>query len=176
MQPSIDVLKKWCSENMQQIYKRTSMPKYEFNKVAKQLYWNHTSALVFSCTGWLLLPFIGVLVKSYSEYMQQIYRRKTMSKYCCSTPMRTLMQEENTHVELAITHCYIISEKTFLWKTPLEGCTRDQILFWTESLILISNGNFLHTFSQLHSPLKTTWPNWSLSSCSVTLFSSILIK
>ena len=24
------------------------MPKYDFNKVAKQLYWNHTSAWVFS--------------------------------------------------------------------------------------------------------------------------------
>ena len=26
------------------------MPKCDFNKVAKQLYWNHTSARVFSCT------------------------------------------------------------------------------------------------------------------------------
>ena len=31
------------SENMQQIYSRTPMPKCDFNKVAKQLYWNHTS-------------------------------------------------------------------------------------------------------------------------------------
>ena len=34
---------------MQQIYRRTPMPKCDFNKVAKQLYWNHTSAWVFSC-------------------------------------------------------------------------------------------------------------------------------
>ena len=34
---------------MQQIYRRTPMPKCNFNKVAKQLYWNHTSAWVFSC-------------------------------------------------------------------------------------------------------------------------------
>ena len=27
----------------------TPMPKCDYNKVAKQLYWNHTSALVFSC-------------------------------------------------------------------------------------------------------------------------------
>ena len=32
------VLRKRCSENMQQIYRRTSMPKCVFNKVAKQLY------------------------------------------------------------------------------------------------------------------------------------------
>ena len=48
-QPPRGVFKKRCSENMQQIYRRTPMPKYDFNKVAKQLYWNHTSAWLFSC-------------------------------------------------------------------------------------------------------------------------------
>ena len=38
---------KRCSENMQQIYSRTPMPKCGSSKVA--LYWNHTSAWVFSC-------------------------------------------------------------------------------------------------------------------------------
>ena len=33
-QPSGGVLKKRCSENMQQIYRRTPMPKCDFNKVA----------------------------------------------------------------------------------------------------------------------------------------------
>ena len=37
-QPSRAVLKKKCSENMQQIYMKTPMPKCDFNKVAKQLY------------------------------------------------------------------------------------------------------------------------------------------
>ena len=48
-QPFRGVPKKRCSENKQQIYRRTPMPKCDFNKVAKQLYWNHTSAWVFSC-------------------------------------------------------------------------------------------------------------------------------
>ena len=48
-QPSRGVFSKRCSENMQQIYRRTPMPKCDFNNVAKQLYWNHTSVLVFSC-------------------------------------------------------------------------------------------------------------------------------
>ena len=30
------VLRKWCSENMQQIYRRTHMTKCDFNKVALQ--------------------------------------------------------------------------------------------------------------------------------------------
>ena len=36
-QPSWGVLRKRCSENMQQIYKRTPVPKCDFNKIAKQL-------------------------------------------------------------------------------------------------------------------------------------------
>ena len=37
-QSSRGVRKKKRSENMQQIYKRTPMPKCDFNKVAQQLY------------------------------------------------------------------------------------------------------------------------------------------
>ena len=48
-QPSRDVLMKRYSENMQQIYRRTPIPKCHFNIVAKQLYWNRNSAWVFSC-------------------------------------------------------------------------------------------------------------------------------
>ena len=43
------VPRKRCSENMQQIYRRTPSPKCDFNKVAMQLYWNRTSAWAFSC-------------------------------------------------------------------------------------------------------------------------------
>ena len=43
-QPSRGVLRKRCTEHMQQIYRRTPMPKCNFNKVAMQLYWNRTSA------------------------------------------------------------------------------------------------------------------------------------
>ena len=42
------IWKRNYSGNMQQIYRRTHMPKCDFNKVAKQLYWNHTLAWVFS--------------------------------------------------------------------------------------------------------------------------------
>ena len=47
-QPFRGVLRKKCSDNMQQIYRRTPLPKCNFNKVAKQLYYNNTSARVFS--------------------------------------------------------------------------------------------------------------------------------
>ena len=40
---------KRCSENMQLIYTGTPMPKCDINKVASQLYWNHTSKSVFPC-------------------------------------------------------------------------------------------------------------------------------
>ena len=41
--------KKRCSENMQQIYKKTRMLKCDFYEVALQLYWNLTSTWVISC-------------------------------------------------------------------------------------------------------------------------------
>ena len=55
-QPPKGVSRKRCSENMQQIYRRTPMPKCDFNKVAKQLNWNHTWTWVFSskCASYLL--------------------------------------------------------------------------------------------------------------------------
>ena len=34
---------------MQQFHKKTPMQKYDFNKVAKQLYWNCISAWLLSC-------------------------------------------------------------------------------------------------------------------------------
>ena len=46
---SSHVPRKRCSGNMQQVYRRTPITKCDFNKVALQLYWNHTSAWVFSC-------------------------------------------------------------------------------------------------------------------------------
>ena len=72
--PSRGVLRKRCSENMQQIYRRTPMPKCNFNKVSLE-YWNRTSAWVFSCkfavyiqntclkntSGWLLLNMIHTI-------------------------------------------------------------------------------------------------------------------
>ena len=47
-QPFRGVFIKRCSENMQQIYRRT-IPKCDFSKVAKQLFWNHSLAWLFSC-------------------------------------------------------------------------------------------------------------------------------
>ena len=44
-QPSRYVLRKSCSENIQQIYRRTPMPKCDFNKFAKQLTLWHACSL-----------------------------------------------------------------------------------------------------------------------------------
>ena len=44
-QPSRGVLRRRCSANIYQIYRRAPMPKCNFNKDAKQLYWNHNSAM-----------------------------------------------------------------------------------------------------------------------------------
>ena len=74
-QPPGGVLSKRCSENMQQIYRRTPMPKCGFNKVAKQSNFIEM-ALRYGCSpvnllhifrtpfnkntsGWLLLSFVS---------------------------------------------------------------------------------------------------------------------
>ena len=46
---------------MQQIYGRTPMRKCDFNKAALQLFWNHTSAGVFSC------KFAAYFQKTFSK-------------------------------------------------------------------------------------------------------------
>ena len=50
------VLCNMYSENMQQIYRRTPMPKCDFNKVMSQFYWNRTSASAFCCK--FVTPFL----------------------------------------------------------------------------------------------------------------------
>ena len=64
-QPLRCVLRKSCSENMQQIYRGAPMPKYNFNKVALQLCWNtlrHGCSLVN-----LLHIFRAPFLKNISE-------------------------------------------------------------------------------------------------------------
>ena len=48
-QSSRCVVSKRCSENLQQIYRRTSMPKCDFNNVAKPEPEKETLAQAFSC-------------------------------------------------------------------------------------------------------------------------------
>ena len=50
---------KRSSENIQQIYRIRPMSKCDFHKVAMQVYWNHTSAWMFSCkfTTYFRTPF-----------------------------------------------------------------------------------------------------------------------
>ena len=48
--PFRGALRKTCSGNMRQIYRRPPTKNRDFKKVAKQLYRNCTSVWVFSCT------------------------------------------------------------------------------------------------------------------------------
>ena len=94
-QPSKSVLRKRCSENMQQTYRRTLMLKCDF----KATFLNHTSAGVFSCnllhifrtpfskntSGWLLLyfqhSFRSSRRKNYvRKNTEQLFRRTSVSR------------------------------------------------------------------------------------------------
>ena len=45
----LGILQNRCFEDIRQIYRRTPIPKCDFNKFAQQLYWNYTSIWVLSC-------------------------------------------------------------------------------------------------------------------------------
>ena len=71
-----DLLRKKCSENMQQTYRRTPMSKGDFDKVTKKLYWNCTLAWLFS--------------SKFTVYFQNTFSQehlwKAASIICCSSP------------------------------------------------------------------------------------------
>ena len=78
---------------MPQIYRRTPMPKCDFNKVAKQLNWNHTSAWVFSCKfaayfqntfSWEHL-WVTVLVSIHGWVIYDKLKGKLKTEYCISS-------------------------------------------------------------------------------------------
>ena len=75
-QPSRGVLKKRCSENIQQIYRRRPMPKCDFNKVALQLYCN--SALAWT---WMLSC-------KFAAYFQNTFSYEPMDDSFCSFKIR----------------------------------------------------------------------------------------
>ena len=59
---------------MQQIYRKTSMQKCGFNKVALQIYWNHTSKWVFFCINiiavWLYWTILKQVWAGYKNCLQ----------------------------------------------------------------------------------------------------------
>ena len=83
-QPSRGVPIKSCSGKVQSIWMRTLMPKCNFNKVAKQLYWNHTSKWVFSCNFccifsehlFLRTPLNGCFYISLVCFMYKIFAKR----------------------------------------------------------------------------------------------------
>ena len=81
--PYRDVLIKRCFEDMPKIYRRTPIPKCNINKVALQLYWNRTSAWVFSCkfATYFQTPF---LKNTYGELLMLISKISILRSYMTS--------------------------------------------------------------------------------------------
>ena len=106
-QPFRGVLRKRCSANMLQIYRRTPVPKCDFNKVALQLYWNYTSVCLFSC--------------KFAAYFQNSF----LSEHLCRAA------SEKGHVDSCTSDS--LSED-ILWKSLLK--TRRSRLFslWSSKL------------------------------------------
>ena len=76
-QLSRGVFRKLYSENLQPIYKRTTMPKSGFNKVEKHLWWTASDFFFFFCSVQSHLPHTGM--KHIWEYMGCITMNNVMS-------------------------------------------------------------------------------------------------
>ena len=75
-QPSRGVIKKRCSENIQQIYMITPMPKCDFNKVAKKGYLMAKNTFVEDIT----YNFgIGFLTTSRYKYISHLKKERTLT-------------------------------------------------------------------------------------------------
>ena len=74
-----------CSENMPQIYRRTPMPKWDANKVAKQLYWNLTPAWLFSCKfSAYFLYFLNTFLQEHLWRTVSVLVRGILNIFCCT--------------------------------------------------------------------------------------------
>ena len=132
-QPSRGVLIKRCSENMQQIYRRTPMPKCDFNNAALQFYWNLTLAWVSSCKFaayfqdtfsyenlWTTVSEIIYKIKGESEPSQT---SKVDRRFCEKKPLTIFAKK----LDLG---CFTDSEYTFITKQ------NHIISFDTETILL----------------------------------------
>ena len=107
-QPPRGVPRNRCSENMQQIYRRTPMPKCDFNKVALQLYWNYTSAWLSSCK--FLVYFqntFGRLLLKYNQTEFSIQSPRLWNKLWRSEEIKTNIFSEITRLSE-----YLFKKKT----------------------------------------------------------------
>ena len=73
-QPFRGVHRKRCSENMQQIYRRTPMPKCDSNKVGLKFYRNHTSA-------WMLVNKDLKSQKNQESYSENAFFFRIMLEF-----------------------------------------------------------------------------------------------
>ena len=73
---------------MQQIYRRTPIRKCNFDKVAKQLYWNRTSTSVFSCK---FVTYFQITFSEKDRWMAASVRQKPwISKRYVSRPFENI--------------------------------------------------------------------------------------
>ena len=122
-QPFRGVLGKTYSENIQQIYRRIPMPKCDLNKVAKELYWNGTSAWLFSC--------------KFAAYSQNIFSKNTSGGLILRLTF-TFAWSTSTNRKVAVFYLLKVNN-TNIW-TRCEICSKLTIKTpWCRSGVFIVN-------------------------------------
>ena len=82
-QSTSSVVKKRCSGNMQQIYRRALTPRSDLNKFALQFYWNCFSVQVLSLITQSFFIAFKIFQGKYNIiYCKDIFSQKSKSKIC----------------------------------------------------------------------------------------------
>ena len=114
-QPSRSVPRKTCSENMQQIYRRTPIPKCDFNKVALQRCWNHTSTWRSPVN--LLHIFRAAFLKNTSAPLFLVYIRLNLTCFVHTWNKRFFSTELHCCLyELSLLSIFVVINHIMLLK------------------------------------------------------------
>ena len=115
---------------MQQIYRRTPMPKCDFNKVALQFSWNRTSIWVFSC------KFAAYFQNTFS--IKHLWRAASgSSKSGCINPFHSTgfrSRPSQMFFKIGVLKGLQLNEKETYTQVFSEHCELFKIRFFTEHL------------------------------------------
>ena len=97
---------KRCSENIQQIYRRTPMPKCDFNKVTLQPYSNRISAWMFSYK--FAVYLLQLVSKIFRETLPIVTLSLSCNKAACSIALFSITKNDMYQSVLRI-HCNFLT-------------------------------------------------------------------
>ena len=109
-QPSRGALRRRCSENMQQIYKRTSMSKCNFNKIALRYGWSPVNLLHISEHLFLRTRLDGCFGLFHTRFTLKFAQMSISSKSWCECWVKMLYNRSSFETFIRLIFSLVISK------------------------------------------------------------------